>query len=173
MWLIFLTATAGLIGLGLVVVNAGALYRLRYVFWIMLIIIAAQGILLDYSPHPFDEVVNVCFRRVERAHQANFRNRFVPNVKRSTSSALRYELLRHDLRRRHSPRPLRQRYLAPGHLFQFAPQQSRHAVRVRSAATPQIARQQRLELRGDVTHLRRQLHALFANVFEVVGQLRI
>lgn len=45
MWLVFLTATAGMIGLGLVVVNAGALYRLRYVFWIMLIIIAAQGIL--------------------------------------------------------------------------------------------------------------------------------
>ena len=44
MWLIFLTATAGLIGLGLVVVNAGALYRIRYVFWIMLIVIAAQGI---------------------------------------------------------------------------------------------------------------------------------
>ena len=46
MWLVFLTATAGLIGLGLVVVNAGALYRLRYVFWIMLIVIAAQGIYL-------------------------------------------------------------------------------------------------------------------------------
>lgn len=45
MWLVFLTATAGLIGLGLVVVNAGALYRIRYVFWIMLIVIAAQGIL--------------------------------------------------------------------------------------------------------------------------------
>ena len=45
MWLVFLTATAGLIGLGLVVVNAGALYRIRYVFWIMLITIAAQGIL--------------------------------------------------------------------------------------------------------------------------------
>jgi 4-amino-4-deoxy-L-arabinose transferase-like glycosyltransferase len=44
MWLVFLTATAGLIGLGLVVVNAGALYRLRYVFWIMMITIAAQGI---------------------------------------------------------------------------------------------------------------------------------
>lgn len=46
MWLIFLTATAGLIALGLVVVNAGALYRIRYVFWIMLIVIAAQGIYL-------------------------------------------------------------------------------------------------------------------------------
>ena len=46
MWLVFLTASAGLIGLGLVVVNAGALYRLRYVFWIMLIVIAAQGIYL-------------------------------------------------------------------------------------------------------------------------------
>ena len=46
MWLVFLTATVGLIGIGLVVVNAGALYRLRYVFWIMLIVIAAQGIYL-------------------------------------------------------------------------------------------------------------------------------
>lgn len=46
MWLVLLTATAGLIGLGLVVVNAGALYRLRYVFWIMMIVIAAQGIYL-------------------------------------------------------------------------------------------------------------------------------
>jgi 4-amino-4-deoxy-L-arabinose transferase-like glycosyltransferase len=46
MWLTFVTATAGLIGLGLVVVNAGALYRIRYVFWIMLIVIAAQGIYL-------------------------------------------------------------------------------------------------------------------------------
>jgi hypothetical protein len=45
MWLIFVTATAGLIGLGLVVVNAGALYRIRYVFWIMLVVIAAQGLL--------------------------------------------------------------------------------------------------------------------------------
>ncbi len=44
MWLTFLTATAGLIALGLVVVNAGALYRIRYVFWIMLIVIAAQEI---------------------------------------------------------------------------------------------------------------------------------
>lgn len=46
MWLIFLTATVGMIGLGLVVVNAGALYRIRYVFWIMMITIAAQGIYL-------------------------------------------------------------------------------------------------------------------------------
>jgi 4-amino-4-deoxy-L-arabinose transferase-like glycosyltransferase len=44
MWLLFVTATAGLIGLGLVVVNAGALYRIRYVFWIMLIVIAAQSL---------------------------------------------------------------------------------------------------------------------------------
>jgi 4-amino-4-deoxy-L-arabinose transferase-like glycosyltransferase len=49
MWLIFLTATAGLIGLGLVVVNAGALYRIRYVFWIMLIVIAAQGVIDQFE----------------------------------------------------------------------------------------------------------------------------
>jgi hypothetical protein len=36
----------GLIGLGLVVVNVGALYRIRYVFWIMMITLAAQGIYL-------------------------------------------------------------------------------------------------------------------------------
>jgi 4-amino-4-deoxy-L-arabinose transferase-like glycosyltransferase len=49
MWLVFLTATAGLIGLGLVVVNAGALYRIRYVFWIMLIVIAAQGVVAQFE----------------------------------------------------------------------------------------------------------------------------
>jgi len=44
MWLSFLVATAGMVALGLVVVNAGALYRIRYVFWMMLIVIAAEGI---------------------------------------------------------------------------------------------------------------------------------
>lgn len=42
LWLLFLVATIGTIALGLVVVNAGALYRLRYVFWIGFIIMAAQ-----------------------------------------------------------------------------------------------------------------------------------
>src|SRR5262249_42372571 len=36
MWLLFLVATIGMVALGLVVVNAGALYRIRYVFWMML-----------------------------------------------------------------------------------------------------------------------------------------
>ena len=40
----FLVATIGTIALGLVVVNAGALYRLRYVFWIMFIIMAADSL---------------------------------------------------------------------------------------------------------------------------------
>lgn len=44
MWLLLLVATIGTIALGLVVVNAGALYRLRYVFWIMFIVIAADTI---------------------------------------------------------------------------------------------------------------------------------
>jgi 4-amino-4-deoxy-L-arabinose transferase-like glycosyltransferase len=44
MWLLFLVATIGMLALGLVVVNAGALYRIRYVFWMMLIVIAAEGI---------------------------------------------------------------------------------------------------------------------------------
>jgi len=43
MWLLFSVAAIGVIALGLVVVNAGALYRIRYVFWIMLIVIAGSG----------------------------------------------------------------------------------------------------------------------------------
>ncbi|PWT92182.1 MAG: hypothetical protein C5B55_06855 [Blastocatellia bacterium] len=45
MWFIFIVATSGMIGLGLIVANAGALYRLRYSFWMMLFVIASQGIL--------------------------------------------------------------------------------------------------------------------------------
>ena len=41
-WLLFLVATIGTIALGLVVANAGALYRLRYVFWILFILLAAE-----------------------------------------------------------------------------------------------------------------------------------
>jgi hypothetical protein len=44
MWLVFLVATIGMLALGLVVVNAGALFRIRYVFWMMLIVLAARGI---------------------------------------------------------------------------------------------------------------------------------
>jgi hypothetical protein len=43
MWFVFLIAATGLLALGLVVVNAGALYRIRYVFWIMLIVIGSRG----------------------------------------------------------------------------------------------------------------------------------
>jgi hypothetical protein len=44
MWLVFLVATSGMLALGLVVVNAGALFRIRYVFWMMLIVLAARGL---------------------------------------------------------------------------------------------------------------------------------
>jgi len=43
-WLLFSIAAMGTIALGLVVVNVGTLYRLRYVFLIMLIVLAAGGI---------------------------------------------------------------------------------------------------------------------------------
>src|SRR6185295_10412878 len=42
MWLLFLVAIIGMLALGLVVVNAGALFRLRYAFWILLIVIASN-----------------------------------------------------------------------------------------------------------------------------------
>jgi 4-amino-4-deoxy-L-arabinose transferase-like glycosyltransferase len=43
MWLLFLVATIGMLALGLVVVNAGALFRLRYAFWILVVIISSRG----------------------------------------------------------------------------------------------------------------------------------
>ena len=42
-WLLLSVAATGMTALGLVVVNVGTLYRLRYVFLILLIIIAAEG----------------------------------------------------------------------------------------------------------------------------------
>jgi hypothetical protein len=42
-WWLGLVAAMGMISLGLVVVNVGALYRLRYVFLILAIILAAEG----------------------------------------------------------------------------------------------------------------------------------
>jgi hypothetical protein len=43
MWLILLVAISGMISLSLAVVNLGALYRLRYFFWILMILIAVHG----------------------------------------------------------------------------------------------------------------------------------
>ena len=44
MWLLFLVASLGMVGLGLIVVNAGALFRIRYVFWMLMIVLAVEGI---------------------------------------------------------------------------------------------------------------------------------
>jgi hypothetical protein len=44
-WLLFLVAGLGMVGLGLVVANVGALFRLRYALLIMMIVLAAQGAL--------------------------------------------------------------------------------------------------------------------------------
>lgn len=43
-WQIILTISAAAVALGLVVINVGALYRMRYVFWILFIIVATEGI---------------------------------------------------------------------------------------------------------------------------------
>jgi hypothetical protein len=42
-WLLFLAVTLGAVALGLVVTNIGALFRLRYPFWTLLIILGAGG----------------------------------------------------------------------------------------------------------------------------------
>jgi hypothetical protein len=40
-WLLFLTTTIGVLALGMVVVNLGTLYRMRYPFWILIMIMGA------------------------------------------------------------------------------------------------------------------------------------
>jgi putative peptidoglycan lipid II flippase len=42
-WMLFLTAAIGVVALGMVVANIGTLYRMRYAFWILLIIIGMEG----------------------------------------------------------------------------------------------------------------------------------
>src|ERR1043166_4196031 len=43
-WLLMSIATMGVVALGLVVINVGSLYRLRYLFMVLLIVLAAGGI---------------------------------------------------------------------------------------------------------------------------------
>ncbi len=97
MWLLFLVATAGVLALGLVVVNAGALYRMRYVFWMMLIVIGRRRNSSFHSlAHQRDKILNVIFRRIERRHQSHFRDLFIPNVEEIFLLKCRYVLRRHD-----------------------------------------------------------------------------
>lgn len=42
-WLLVLAATIGVIALGMVVANIGTLYRIRYAFWMLLIILGMEG----------------------------------------------------------------------------------------------------------------------------------
>jgi hypothetical protein len=57
LWLLVLVAGGSMIALGLVVVNAGALYRLRYTFWIMLIVLGARGVSDFLCHHRFTPFV--------------------------------------------------------------------------------------------------------------------
>ena len=43
-WLLFALTTFGVTALGLVVPNIGALYRFRYTFWVLLIVLGAKGL---------------------------------------------------------------------------------------------------------------------------------
>jgi hypothetical protein len=65
-WLLVLAAAIGVIALGMVVANIGTLYRIRYAFWILLIIVGMEGaqILPRYierwkKPPPTPAVVDV------------------------------------------------------------------------------------------------------------------
>lgn len=43
MWFLLTAATAGMIALGLVVVNVGALYPMRYVYWMLILVLGSGG----------------------------------------------------------------------------------------------------------------------------------
>ena len=43
MWVVVLFALTSMIALGFVVANVGALFRLRYIFWMMIIVVAMKG----------------------------------------------------------------------------------------------------------------------------------
>ena len=48
-WFLCLTALVGVMALGLVVVNIGTLYRMRYVFWMLLIVLGMKGAVQLFS----------------------------------------------------------------------------------------------------------------------------
>jgi hypothetical protein len=49
-WLLFFTASIGMLALGLVVANIATLYRMRYAFWILIVILGIKGALALSSP---------------------------------------------------------------------------------------------------------------------------
>lgn len=49
-WFLFATAAVGCVALGYVVVNASSLYRMRYAYFIMVIILGVKGILTVFRP---------------------------------------------------------------------------------------------------------------------------
>jgi hypothetical protein len=51
-WLLLLITTFGVSALGLVVSNIGTLYRFRYLFWMLLIILGAKGLAGIVAPSP-------------------------------------------------------------------------------------------------------------------------
>ncbi len=55
-WLLLLTTTTGVVALGMVVVNIGTLYRMRYPFWILMVIMAAP-IITHYVSQISNEAV--------------------------------------------------------------------------------------------------------------------
>lgn len=51
-WFLLVVILIGAVALGLVVVNVGALYRMRYVFWIVLMMLASGGLTRRSGPKP-------------------------------------------------------------------------------------------------------------------------
>jgi len=62
-WLLFLVAAMGMVALGLVVVNAGALFRIRYVFWMLLIVLASETVYTKMAKVPYLTVFRTSFTK--------------------------------------------------------------------------------------------------------------
>ena len=56
-WLLFLIAFIGMMSLGLMVVNVGAMFRFRYVFWMLVIVLGVEGVRKTRSSADFADSV--------------------------------------------------------------------------------------------------------------------
>ncbi|MGZ8843421.1 MAG: hypothetical protein ACXW18_07145, partial [Pyrinomonadaceae bacterium] len=65
-WLLGVAAATGLLALGLIVTNIGALYRLRYPFWVLIVIIGATAI-VHWKSRRSGGVASETFKKSQRA----------------------------------------------------------------------------------------------------------
>src|SRR5580692_3060149 len=123
---------------------------------------------LSYHPH---KVPNILFCGVERAHPAYDRFLFHPHIEEVVLLDFFYGVtgdLSEDAVGLDLPNNF-DSWNAAHFLFQKAS----HAVGMFGAAPPEVIGEQGLELCGDESHLRRELHALLSQIEKVVAKFRL